>query len=86
MLIPPSPSGSERASASTAIAPACTTGADMVRERALERLDARPCHSHATCISGALRADCYGSLSLSSTPQHVFTAGAMSSDPTAGMY
>ena len=29
---------------------------------------------------------CHGNLSLSSTPQHLLTAGAMSSDPAAGMY
>jgi hypothetical protein len=28
----------------------------------------------------------YGNVSLSSTPQHLLTAGAMSSDLTAGMY
>ena len=45
-------------------------------------VDAHPRNLHIRCLRG----HCYGNLSLSSTPQYLFTAGAMSSDPTAGMY
>jgi hypothetical protein len=45
-------------------------------------VDTHPRNLHIRCLRGHR----YGNRSLSSTPQHLFTAGAMSSDPTAGMY
>jgi hypothetical protein len=45
-------------------------------------VDTQPRNLHIRCLRGHYS----GNLSLPSTPQPLFTAGAMSSDPTAGMY
>jgi hypothetical protein len=50
-----------------------------------ERVEGGTVPTPATWISVAYGHRC-GNLPLSSTPQNLFAASAMSSDPTAGMY